>query len=526
MLKTFILIILKIHDFINPKTIPINFFAGGIAPLVGEPSYAADFYDDRTPMSKGNRALTNVQNEFLKMQLANNPEYIAKYFPNVVTEGPRGPLYDVNYDRGKPGNVSYEDGAEFRDFNVSYDTKGSRLNIRATPEQEYIGGHSIMGSKRPGSGYPTRRLRYPNPDYTEYAYMKPDEQFYEGKEITGGQTQAINMAPWILESYGTKASSPRNEMVNSPEWWTKAGKDFGFETGPTVDQATLNDFIESVLAHETAHGVADKSLYKSDTKEATTLDFKKFLTPNQKQAHKYKNFKVMEYDQEEMFTRMKDIERLKKMYPDSYEKHPLWKLYQNRAEEQFKRITGQEEQDKVVKKGFNDYKKKIKPMVDEYFEKVEMKGRGIADINIEKAEIGMPEHLTREEPFEREYGSPFAQGGRIGMAGGSIVKGGKWFIKNLRQAYDELIEGKAFTHLPEWEREGLKWEILAQMKQIERGGNIPKDMIEHMRKDKRFKDITKTRSTDPELYEVEDVLLNYGKKGDVVDEQVKILEKI
>jgi len=34
-------------------------------------------------------------------------------------------------------------------------------------------------------------------------------------------------------------------------------------------------------------------------------------------------------------------------------------------------------------------------MVTEYFEKVEMKGRGAADINIEKAEIGMPEHLTR-----------------------------------------------------------------------------------------------------------------------------------
>ena len=91
---------------------------------------------------------------------------------------------------------------------------------------------------------------------------------------------------------------------------------------------------------------------------------------------------------------MKDIERLKKMYPDSYEKHSLWKLYQNRAEMQFKRITGQEGQDKVVKKGFNDYKKKIKPMVDEYFEKVEMKGSGIADINIEKAEIGMPEQFN------------------------------------------------------------------------------------------------------------------------------------
>ena len=51
--------------------------------------------------------------------------------------------------------------------------------------------------------------------------------------------------------------------------------------------------------------------------------------------------------------------------------------------------------------------------------------------------------------FRRRFKKKFNQGGRIGLAGGSIVKGGKWMIKNLRQAYDELIEGKAFTHLPE-----------------------------------------------------------------------------
>ena len=32
---------------------PDKFYAGGLAPLVGEPSYAADFYDDRTPMAGG-----------------------------------------------------------------------------------------------------------------------------------------------------------------------------------------------------------------------------------------------------------------------------------------------------------------------------------------------------------------------------------------------------------------------------------------------------------------------------------------
>ena len=57
------------------------------------------------------------------------------------------------------------------------------------------------------------------------------------------------------------------------------------------------------------------------------------------------------------------------------------------------------------------------------------------------------------------------------------------------------------------------------------GEPIPEDIIKTMRQDARFKDIVKTRSTDPDLYEMEDVILNYGKKGDVVDEQVEILEK-
>ena len=35
---------------------PSGMAYGGIAPLVGEPSYAADFYDDRTPMEKGKKA--------------------------------------------------------------------------------------------------------------------------------------------------------------------------------------------------------------------------------------------------------------------------------------------------------------------------------------------------------------------------------------------------------------------------------------------------------------------------------------
>ena len=53
-------------------------------------------------------ALTNVQNEFLKMQLANNPEFQSEYFPNLITQGPVGPLYNVDIRRDRPANVYYE----------------------------------------------------------------------------------------------------------------------------------------------------------------------------------------------------------------------------------------------------------------------------------------------------------------------------------------------------------------------------------------------------------------------------------
>ena len=355
--------------------------------------------------------LTNVQNEFLKMQLANNPEFQSEYFPNVITQGPSGPLYDVDYSRRKPANVFYDQGAEFRNINVPYDTEGSRINIKATPEQAYTyAPPRITGMKQPGSGYPTRRgFPQRDPGYTNYAYMKPQELYHEGKPITGGQTQAINMAPWILDSYGTAASSPRNEMLPTPDWWHKAGKDFDFETGDTVDQATLNDFIVSVLGHETAHGVSDKPGYTGTTAGATSLDFSEFLSPNVKQSKAWREEGEWgEHSQEELYNRMKDIERLKIENPDDYEEHHLWDLYQNRAKSYFAMLTGQQ-----GKRGnlynFNAYQKKINPYVDKYFKKIKDKRSGISSINIQKAKMGMPEHLT--PPPKKPYVTPPRGGG-------------------------------------------------------------------------------------------------------------------
>ena len=115
---------------------------------------------------------------------------------------------------------------------------------------------------------------------------------------------------------------------------------------------------------------------------------------------------------------------------------------------------------------------------------------------------------------------------RTPMAGGSIVKGGKWFLNNLRRALNDIEADKGFKNLTPERKEGLTSEIKNLIKSVEGGGPIPDEMIQTIRHDPKFAEISKTRSTDPDLYEFEDLILNYGKKGDVVDEQVKILEQM
>jgi hypothetical protein len=380
-------------------------------------------------MQHGKRALTNVQDAFLKAKLANNPEFKAGYFPNIVDEGPVS---------------QYE-------TNVPYDTPGSRINIRNLLPSRF----DMMGG----------------PPQFDVANIAAQEQFYKGEPTAKGQTQAINVNPDILASYGTAPSSPRNEMVNTPEWFKKIGEIYDFETGPTTDQATLNDTIEHILAHETGHGVSRLKPYLSDTEKAERFNFSDFLTANQKQGKKYhKEFGTLSFDQEELFNRMKDIERLKKAYPDSYEDHPLWDLYHNRAKMKFAQLTDQDWYKDKKLSTFDDYKKKIKPFVNKYFEKVEKAGSGIAGINIEKEEIGMPEHLTRVETPPREYGSPFAQGGRIGLAGGGALF--KFIEKLFIKASNDIRLGRG------------KWKGLDQKQRIVQHDNLTKKVTEFQKSGK------------------------------------------
>ena len=114
------------------------------------------------------------------------------------------------------------------------------------------------------------------------------------------------------------------------------------------------------------------------------------------------------------------------------------------------------------------------------------------------------------------------QGGRVGFGGGGViklVKGAAWVIKNLKkqllQFEKEDFMGK-LANISSAEKNAFKNEITTLIKQLEGGGAIPHQMLETMRKDKRFKDVIKTEKikeqiTDSELKELEEVLLDYGK---------------
>jgi len=108
-----------------------------------------------------------------------------------------------------------------------------------------------------------------------------------------------------------------------------------------------------------------------------------------------------------------------------------------------------------------------------------------------------------------------ASGGlaRVGMFLGGpivpIVKGGKWFLKALRDTRKLMTQNK--QHSPEQLKYYLN-QIDDQIKKIEAGGKIPDEVIQTIRKDPKFKSVSQKPANDPDLREIEEVLLEYGEK--------------
>ena len=409
-------------------------------------------------------ALTNVQNEFLKLQLTNNPEFKANYFPNVLTQGPVGPLHNVDpfAIRGTP-NVTYDYGsyiptirseempkgplhsvdptlfrgdasqigefdefgelgsttqyhtypeylnqrrkaAQFTDIPVPYDTPGSRINIRTMDEGEPVGDVAHIYSN----------------------WTSPES-------VAKDQTSAIYMNPDILESYGTAPSSPRNEMVNTPKWWTDYVDP---NTGPTMDQADINAYVKGVTEHEVGHGVAlGKPEYEHLTKEGRNVNynfaegqsqniFPMILSQEAQDIVGSGERNPLGIDihttpyvsgQNELWNRILDLERIKMESPKNFQNHPMWKHYQKRARDHFAENVGFTKGPKRFRPKFETYYQHVKPSVIKYLQRVTGEdGPGGGAWSPSGADLS-PGGGPGQSPTGRDIqGTPFSRGGILG----------------------------------------------------------------------------------------------------------------
>ena len=98
--------------------------------------------------------------------------------------------------------------------------------------------------------------------------------------------------------------------------------------------------------------------------------------------------------------------------------------------------------------------------------------------------------------------------GNTEFAVGGLVKGGKWFLKSLKDSREQM---KSMEMSPDQLKYYLG-QIDDQIKNIEAGGQIPEEIIQTIRKDPKFKSLIQTRAQDPDLREIEEVLLEYGQR--------------
>ena len=150
-------------------------------------------------------------------------------------------------------------------------------------------------------------------------------------------------------------------------------------------------------------------------------------------------------------------------------------------------------------------------------------GKVLDDLSIEEQTKFIERAKNALKRNVEQYRDKKAGGGRTGLsyllaedtnermpfALGKIVKGGKWLIKSLRGTREQL---KTMNMSPGQLKYYLD-QIDDQIKSLEAGGKIPDEVIQTIRSDPKFKSVWQNqKSSDPDLREMEEVLLEYGQK--------------
>ena len=362
---------------------PSGMAEGGIAPLVGEPSYAADFYDDRTPMKRGKRPKKKKTHKERVL------EAIKKLPTHMWRMSPTGKqIYKKKSDIPKEvlEILEKDPGFDFEDF----------AKIYWSPE----------GAQWTDEGFSRGRLG-------SYSGMTGDIE--------------LGMAPFGKKAY--------------KEW--ELGK-------PHLDIKAMSDSDKAVVAlHELRHKniLENPELWESQPEWVKSIEGPGYLPGGGTTGH-------------ELYTRFLD-KRFNPTISDPGRHDPYF--------------------DKILRDHWEPYAQEYEKTAARL--KGEKRGEGIETLA--------------------------AEGGRMPYAAGKLVKGGRWFLNNLKKALNDIESNQAFKTLPAERKEGLTSEIKNLIKSIEGGGPIPDEMIQTIRKDPKFAEISKTRSTDPDLYEFEEVILDY-----------------
>ena len=463
---------------------PSGMAYGGIAPLVGEPSYAADFYDDRTPMKRGKKPEKKKKKRSTKfftrkewppsLRTADLREAAREKREEAEFEGiwrgapPSMKDREKMYRKERTANLMEEERKEA--FAKKIDERKKLYPYEDLTEEEFAKSHPKVYDfmkKDPAFDFETfKKVSFANIGETFQAQGARD---YRGEGLPLGRTNTEE-----LELFMTPFGDEAQEMTTE---------------GPIYGQKRQMSDIDkaAVVLHELRH----KKILEEDVLTAAQPPL---AVEDIEWRHKGPSrYGIMTTDDTPA-----QEEKPPPMYrhanpPGAKDKfsHPLsmHELFIRYLDDQYGHTDTPSGPyfDKI-------WRDEWKPYADRY--------EGI--LGAEKSEMAKP--IFRDE-FRDRQDYPLAQGGRIGMAGGGAIL--KFIEKLFLKASNDIRQGKG------------KWKGLTQDQWIKKHDDLTKKLKEwEMGGKKRLPEGAS------EYLGMNDIqIANAVKKPQVIDERTMIKQK-
>jgi hypothetical protein len=406
----------------KPKKDPDKFYAGGIAPLVGEPSYAANFYDDRTPMKRGKKvkqkktALEAIL-DVLPKELSKKEKIalLKKLMPMEPSLWRRRPHGKKRYEKELPEGI-----LELLEKDPGFD--------REAFEDIYWAGEGNLWTD-PG-WYSGRRGSY--------------------NEMTGDIN--LHLSPFGEKEY--------------PHWKLRS---------PHQDPTALKDVDKAkIAAHELRHKniLEDRELFETQPEWVQRQEGPGYLPSGDTTGHElYNRFLDQRYYPPDEQPSRNDP-YFDKILKDHWEPHA--KAYEDRAKRRLAERRGEgietlaAQGGRIGLAGGGGIIKLLKKFLKKKPKKDVIKPFEFPDVGIgsdfqKKVLDDMLKSKSRLKDFDPK-GKPHAEGGRIGLAGGGLLK--KFIEKLFIKASNDIRQGRG------------KWKGLDQKQIAVQHDNLTKKVTE------------------------------------------------